>query len=191
MASVTANSVVTDVRRLVVLSERMVSNDAFARQARRKFASGSGAGSKATEGWSDGTATAATVENKYLQQVRQAQTARAQALAREGSDASATENGSNPSVIRTTSESAAVAFDAWLGNYELDDYAAGMKDQGYSSVRFLKAASEDDLVAICIKIDEFCITIDEFCIKHDDLNTNIKVALADELQMKKPMVRLV
>jgi len=43
-------------------------------------------------------------------------------------------------------------IDAWLAKYELSDYAAGMKDSGYSSMRFLQAASEEDLAEMVEEI---------------------------------------
>ena len=44
------------------------------------------------------------------------------------------------------------AVDAWLESYELGEYAAGIKDAGYSSVRFLVAANGADLEEVMAEV---------------------------------------
>ena len=44
------------------------------------------------------------------------------------------------------------AVDAWLQSYELGEYAAGIKDAGYSSMRFLVAANGADLEEVMAEV---------------------------------------
>jgi aryl carrier-like protein len=42
--------------------------------------------------------------------------------------------------------------ESWLGRYELSEYAEGVKGAGYTSIRFLKAATQEDLEEVASEI---------------------------------------
>ena len=149
MSAVHTNATVANVRRIVILSERTASDGAFARQARRKFVS-------ELLAVAEGDATAGVRSLAFCQMLmlsgpilRDCVWLQASPVPprRVEETAESTVNSSGSSTC-----SRDPGIDAWLAKYELSDYAAGMKDSGYSSMRFLQAASEEDLAEMVEEI---------------------------------------
>lgn len=119
------------VRQLVGLSEGMLRDQSFARQVVRKLCRG-------TIIASDDPPSAAYWQTPA---VRKFDTGGVQISL----GATESEGGNGRGAGLATSPAGRDSVASWLGRYELSEYADGLNDAGYNSMRFLQAAIKEDL----------------------------------------------